>query len=240
MPQAGCRQIAVVFNRLFAVTRQMTVSKSYVSYVLRRERYAVAEERKRIRCRKPFNPARNTVWAIDLTGKQDSFGQVHFILGIIDHGTRRLLNLNIPVNKCAWTLLGHLFLAIGKYGKPRSLRSDNERIFTGRVFSWGLRLAGIRQQLTELGCPWQNGRIERLFGSLKEKLKQWTVANKTELDNALDAFAFWHNEVRPHQNLDGRTPVEAWEGTDPYRDAPKRAVWFTAWNGLLTGFYMRR
>ena len=150
---------------------------------------------------------------------------MHSIVGIIDHGTRRLLNLNAPVNKCAWTLLGCLFLAIGKYGTPKALRSDNERIFTGKVFAWGLRVAGIRHQRTELGCPWQNGRIERLFGSLKEKLDQWSVTDRNQLNNALGRFAHWYNEVGPHQNIDGRTPMEAWTGIDPYRDAPKQAAW---------------
>ena len=240
MPDAGCRRVADVFNRNFAATRRMTVSKSYVACVLVRERYAIEMERQRMRRKKPFNPARNAVWAIDLTGKQDTLGQIHPILGIIDHGTRRLLTLDSPVNKCAWTLLGHLFLAIGKYGKPRALRSDNERIFTGKAFRLGLRLTDIRHQRIELGCPWQNGRIERLFGTLKEKLDQWYVADKDQLSNALNIFAHWYNRVRPHQNINGRTPMEAWAGIDPYHGAPRQALWFEAWEGLLTGFYLRR
>ena len=189
MPDAGCRRIAHLFNRIFATKWRITVSKSYVAYILRRERYAIAEARKQIRQKKPYNTAQNQIWAIDLTGKQDSARQTHSILGIIDHGTRRLLTLNTPANKRAWTLLGHLFLAIGQYGKPKILRSDNERIFTGSVFRLGLRLAGIRHQRTELGCPWQNGRIERVFGTLKEKLDQWEIANAIELGNALNGNA---------------------------------------------------
>jgi transposase InsO family protein len=240
MPDAGCRRLADVFNRRFAKARKMTVSKSYVAYTLMRERYAIEMERKRMRRKKPFNLTKNTVWAIDLTGKQDARGQIHSILGIIDHGTRRLLTLNAPVNKCAWTLLGHLFLAIGKYGKPKALRSDNEHIFTGKVFRLGLRLAGIRHQRTQLGCSWENGRIERLFGTLKNKLDQWCVADKAQLSRSLNIFAYWYNAIRPHQNINGRTPMEAWVGIDPYRSAPKQALWFEAWEGLLTGFYLRR
>jgi len=240
LPDAGCRRVADVFNRCFAAKRKITVSKSYVAYVLMRERYAVEAERKRIRRKKPFDPPRNAVWAIDLTGKQDAGGQIHSILGFIDHGTRRLLSLAVPADKCAWTLLGHLFLAMGRYGKPKALRSDNEHVFTGKVFRLGLRLAGIRQQRTQLGCPWQNGRIERLFGTLKNKLDQWCVADKAQLNHALASFALWYNAIRPHQNLNGRTPMEAWAGVDPYRNAPKQALWFEAWGGLLTGFYLRR
>jgi hypothetical protein len=60
------------------------------------------------------------------------------------------------------------------------------------------------------------------------------------LNSALNIFAHWYNQIRPHQNIDGRTPMEAWTGIDPYRSAPKQALWFQAWEGLLTGFYLRR
>jgi hypothetical protein len=45
--------------------------------------------------------------------------------------------------------------------------------------------------------------------------------------------------VRPHQNLDGLTPAEAWSGVDPYATEPKAVVWFEGWGGLLKGYYLR-
>lgn len=196
----------------------------------------MACKRRELRRRKPYSQDRNTVWALDLTGKQDIHGQQHDILGLIDHGTRRLLDLKSVPNKSAWTLLGHLFLAIGRYGKPQALRTDNERAFTGRVFTQSLEWLGIRHQRSEVGCPWQNGRIERLFGTLKSKLDNWRVLDGEQLQVALKRFCFWYNAVRPHQNLNGRTPLEAWTGIDPYQRIAKRVEWFEAWDGLLTGF----
>ena len=175
MPKAGCRLIADCFNRRFAAKRQVSVSKSYVAYTLRQHQYAIAEARRHIRRRQaPAGPA-NRTWALDLTGKQDIQGEQYAILSLLDHGTRRLLALSAVPNKSAWTLLGYLFLAIGRFCKPQAMRSDNERVFSGRVFRAVLRLAGIRQQLSDPGCPWQNGRIERLFGTLKSKLDRWRV-----------------------------------------------------------------
>ena len=53
-------------------------------------------------------------------------------------------------------------------------------------------------------------------------------------------FRCWYNFVRPHQNLAGWTPAEAWtSGVDPYAKAPKSACWFEAWDGLLTGYHLR-
>ena len=84
-----------------------------------------------------------------------------------------------------------------------------------------------------------NGRIERFFGTLKEKLNHWEVDNQEQLNNALGQFQFWYNHVRPHQHLDGRTPAEVWQGKDIYTHRVKKEYWFEAWEGLLTGYYLR-
>lgn len=207
MPDAGCRTIALVFNRRFVrhadAKRRMTVGKSFVADTLRRNRYEIELERRRIKHRVPPAPPRNLVWAMDLTGKTDTQGKLHMIFGLLDHGSRGLLALAALPDKGSWTLLGHLFLAIGKYGKPRAVRTDNEACFTSRVFRGVLALAGIRQQRSDPGCPWQNGRIERLFGTLKQKLDQWEVAGFEALSVSLGEFRLWYNHVRPHQHLQG-------------------------------------
>jgi len=41
------------------------------------------------------------------------------------------------------------------------------------------------------------------------------------------------NHIRPHQNLNGLTPAEAWVGVDPYATGIKDEYWFEAWDGLL-------
>ncbi|MEN3931799.1 integrase core domain-containing protein [Microvirga sp. W0021] len=139
-----------------------------------------------------------------------------------------------------WTLLGHLFLTIGKYGKPKAVRTDNGSVFTSKLFQLVMSLSGIRHQRTEIGCPWQNGRIERLFGTLKQKLNLIDVATPEALNMALRQFQFWYNTIRPHQNLDGLTPHEAWHGINIYNQRSQPIIWFSAWEGLLTGFVHRR
>jgi transposase InsO family protein len=151
-----------------------------------------------------------------------------------------LLSLAALPDKASWTVLGHLFLAIGKYGKPGAIRTDNEACFTSRVFRAVLTFSGIRHQRSDPHCPWQNGRIERLFGTLKQKLDQWCVADRAQLAQDLNTFRLWYNWVRPHQHLDGRTPAEAWAGIDPFANRLKGEYWFEAWEGLLQGYYLRR
>ncbi|MEK6581435.1 MAG: integrase core domain-containing protein, partial [Nitrospirota bacterium] len=142
-------------------------------------------------------------------------------------------------DKASITILRCLLDAVESYGKPRFLRTDNESVFTSWLFRLGLWLMGIRHQLIEKSCPWQNGKIERFFGTLKEKLNQWQVNNQEQLNGALVQFRFWYNHVRPHQNLDGRTSAEVWRGIDVYKKEPKQEYWFEAWDGLLTGIYLK-
>ena len=175
---------------------------------------------------------------MDGTGKTDEDGTLHFLLGIVDHGTRRCLSLQALQHKASITILRTLLDAIEHYGMPRAIRTNNEAIFHSRLFCFALAWLGIRHQTTELHCPWQNGRIERFFGTLKAKLDRWAVAGQTSLNATLVVFRLWYNHVRPHQHLQGRTPVEAWNRCD-IRRRSRRRVWFEAWDGLLQGEYLQ-
>ena len=239
MPQAGCRSIADICNRRFAASRKVTVGKTYVHQVLQRHDYEIQILRRNLKHAQPKNVPHNLIWGIDLTGKADVLGCLHFMLGIIDHGSRVLLHLQVRRDKTSRTLIACISGVIRTHGKPKIIRTDNEAIFTSRAFRLGLKRLGIRHQRTDPGCPWQNGRIERLFGTLKQKLDQWQVAGIAQLNRDLDVFRYWYNHIRPHQNLGGRTPAEVWCGINPFVKSPKHTRWFEAWNGLLVGYCLR-
>ena len=98
-----------------------------------------------------------------------------------------------------------------------------------------LKLAGIKQQFSEVACPWQNGRVERLIGTLKERINKLTVYNRKQLNLRLPDFIHWYNVVRPHSHLDGRTPMEVWHGVNVFTQGYKRCHHYEKWGGLLTG-----
>jgi putative transposase len=215
MPGTGCRGLADIFNRLFFSKRRMTVGKTFVSELLRKHRYEIEVARRQIKNRRPRPVPKNQVWAIDLTGKGTLDGRTRLVLGILEHSSRAALCLEAPPTKSSWTLISKLVEAIRRYGKPRAVRTDNEAVFTSRTFHLALALLGIRHQRIDPGCPWQNGR-------------------------ALREFRFFYNHVRPHQNLAGLTPAEAWAGDAPFAPLSVREYWFEAWEGLLSGYYLRR
>lgn len=240
MPRAGCRALADCFNRRFAIRRGMTVGKTFVADLVRTHRHDIAMLRRDIKNARPKPAPRNLVWGMDLTGKATLDGRTRLVLGILDHGSRAALELQALESKSSWQLVRKLIAAIERHGKPRAVRTDNESIFTSRVFCSALFLLGIRHQKIDPHCPWQNGRIERFFGTLKAQLDQLAVDSISALAQALCEFRFYYNHVRPHQNLAGATPAEAWAGVDPYASRVKREYWFEAWDGLLRGYYLRR
>jgi transposase InsO family protein len=240
MPDAGCRRISDTFNRMHAARHSGTVSKSWVASTVRARRLEIEELRGHWKRRIPAPVPVNQVWGLDLTGKMDTLGKTHPILGIVDHGSRLAVSLGVLSDKATISILRALLDAIERHGKPRSIRTDNEVVFTSRLFAFALAMLGIRHHRTEPHCPWQNGRVERFFGTLKQKLDGWAVNELGQLQLALGDFRAWYNHVRPHQHLRGLTPAEAWEGIDPYAKAPRAVEFFSAWDGMLTGFYMRR
>lgn len=239
LPDFGCRKLAYMFNRIFSA-RGMTVSKTFVSDLLREHHYEIAKLRRTWKHRIPAPLPCNQIWGLDATGKTDVHGKLHPILGIIDHGTRFAVALHPLRDLTTITLLRALLTAIERFGKPRFLRTDNASQFHSPLFRFVLAVLNIKQRFSLPGCPWMNGRAEKLFGTLKERLNQLVVADFLSLQSALTEFSFWYNCLRPHNHLSGRTPFEAWHKIDPYHLPPKEIRYVTAWDGLLTGYYLRR
>jgi hypothetical protein len=90
------------------------------------------------------------------------------------------------------------------------------------------------------GKPWQNGRIERLFGTLKAVLAGYAIADWPHLIDSMASFQNWYNLTRAHQHLHGRTPQEAWDGVDPMHTRPTRASVMRTWGGHLRGVVLLR
>lgn len=240
MPNAGCRVVARTFNRLHP---NLSVGKTFVANFTASHQHEIAQLRRQIRSAQPRAVHVNHTWAMDMTFFTDDQQTTHAAIGIIDHGSRLALRLQVLTRRCSWSMLGHLCLAIAQHGKPRKLRTDNEAIFNCRVFNAFLQLAGIGHQTIQKHAPWQNGRIERLFGTLKPLLRQLLIPNGSALQAAFDEFRLFYNHIRPHQNLQGLTPAEHFAGLRPadLRQMPiRQATSVQALAGLMRGYWIRR
>lgn len=231
-PQASCRTLAEVFNRQFG--GRESVGKTFVATVLRHSHLEIVRLRRELKHRIPRPMPINRTWGLDLTGKSDLTGRQRMMLGLLDHGSRACLRLSALSDKRSGTVLRELIAAFRKFGLPQRLRVDNEACFNSVPMKAALAFLGIQLQTTALHCPWQNGRIERFFGTLKQQLDRIAVIDGDDLRCKLLEFRCWYNHVRPHQHLLGHTPAEVWDGRDKSVKPPRR---FEAWDGALTGWF---
>ncbi len=229
-PLLSSRKLSDTFNRQFA--DRDSVCHSTVNKYLRIYQADVRLKRQQLKRRKPVIGPPNNTWGVDLTGKQVT-GETRWILGVIDHGTRACVVLQSLSDKRCISIIHALTKAMQRFGIPKTIRTDNEATFSARLFEAFLSLLGIKHQQIDLACPWQNGRVERFFGTLKEKLYQPEVFNDNGLTQLIGKFRFWYNHVRTHQSLQGYTPAEVWGKRHPNQ----RAFYYSAWDGLLTGYY---
>jgi transposase InsO family protein len=234
LPHDGCRKIAKAFNRQYAHTG-ISVSKSYVYNVLKENGYKIVQMRKEMRTKSPYKKEKNKLWHIDLTtiDKQQIFG-------VVDSGTRALVTLKHLKTKSTINILITLLEAIRDYGKPQSIRSDNEIVFTSKLMKFSFWLLGIKRQTTQIASPWQNGKIERLFGTMKQAFKDFSFPTTRSLESGLKEFRFFYNHVRLHQNLNYNTPANAWEGKPiATSKTHKEIVYFQGLSNNVAGYYYR-
>lgn len=237
MPHDGCRKIAATFNRVHG-HRGETVGKSYVAGIAKRRALAILGLRRKLKNRVTHPGPRNLTWAADLTFMPDRREPV---MGIIDHGTRALIALREMRVRTIIATLRVILDAVERFGTPRFIRTDNEPIFASPWFTLGLAMVGIRHERIDRFCPWQNGRIERVFGTLKARLLPWwDVAGAPDsVQPDLDTVRLWYNHVRPHQGLDGQAPAEVWDQqvrVDRGASRTRGLRFFSAWEGLLSGY----
>ncbi|AWB66269.1 integrase [Saccharobesus litoralis] len=233
LPNVGCGTIALTFNRLYQ-HQGHTVSKTFVYEKLKANQYAVAVKRRNIKHRKPKPVAVNQTWGMDLTFVTLNKKQ-HLVLGIIDHGSRALLKLQNINNKSALTLLRTLVQIFKQFGVPKAIRTDNEACFTAKFLKKAYWLLGIKPQTTNIASPWQNGRIERCFGSFKQLWRQVDFTPCCNLQTELLRYQIWYNHIRPHSQLNGQTPMETF--TNKPHNHKNQPVWVSDWDGVLSGFY---
>lgn len=179
--------------------------------------------------RKPF-PAKNSsltsidqlndVWSVDFKGwfiTKD--GCKCDPLTLTDNFSRYLLRcVKLPKNDvgCVWALFDAAFR---EYGLPYYVRHDNGPPFAtssvGRLSSLSIRLikAGVIPEWIEPGNPQQNGRHERMHGTLQQE----GVFPELTLEEQMmkfKEFQEYYNFERPHESIGNQTPGSIYRPSD--------------------------
>jgi transposase InsO family protein len=201
---------------------------------MKNQQYQIKVLRRDIKHKPPRATPINQTWGMDLTTVTLN-KQQKLVLGIVDHGSRLSIALQELKSKHSDVLLLEICRSIRQFGFPKFIRTDNEKCFTSYMFKLALKLLGIKHQTSDIASPWQNGRIERFFGTFKEKFRQLDFS-VCDLQTELDIYQAWYNQIRTHQNLAGLTPAEVWKGKR--NKNAEKAQWVSAWHGVLCGYYV--
>jgi hypothetical protein len=146
----------------------------------------------------------------------DDGSEAKIITGIDDH-SRFCVSAHVVARATARPTCDALGLAMGRYGVPEQVLTDNGKVFTGRfgtgagevLFDRICRENGIRHLLTAPRSPTTTGKVERFHKTLRrEFLTGKRFASLEEAQEELDAWVWTYNHERPHQSLGMTVPWE--------------------------------
>jgi transposase InsO family protein len=194
-------------------------SVSTIWRILKREGLITAQPQKRPRSSLIRFEADlpNETWQTDITHWRLAGGEHVEILNFIDDHSRLLLASEAYPTTKAQDVVDSFHKAAELHGLPASLLSDNGAVFTasprrGKVLLQSeLERLGIASKNSRPYHPQTCGKVERLHQTLKRYLdKQPPAKTLSELQNQLDTYVHYYNDIRPHRALNGRTPLQAY------------------------------
>jgi transposase InsO family protein len=214
-PRWGPRKLRVILKR--QQPRLALPAASTIGDILKR--HGLVPRRRRIRRSSPYGDrlrqydAPNAVWCADFKGAFPVGGERCQPLTISDGFSRYLLRcqaLRHSLHRCAQRVFESAFC---EYGLPRAIRTDNGPPFStlapgglSRLAVWWIRL-GIRPERIRPGRPDQNGRHERMHGTLKAETARPPRSSFTAQQRAFDRFQAEYNDERPHEALGQQVPA---------------------------------
>ena len=145
----------------------------------------------------------NQVWAIDITYIPMARGFV-YLAAVVDWFSRRVLAWRVSISMDVGFCIEAVEEALGKYGAPEILNSDQGSQFTSMAFTGLLRDNGIAISMDGRGS-W------RLWRSIKyEEVYLRAYDTLSDARTSIGKYLAFYNGRRPHSSLDRMTPDEAY------------------------------
>ncbi len=152
----------------------------------------------------------NQVWSVDFVEDQTMDGGKLKILTVLDDFSREALAVEVERRMDNTGVRKTLKRLIAQRGAPEFIRSDNGSEFIAEALRKGLEELGVETAQIAPGCPWQNGRNERLNGILRwELLDRQVFGSLLEARVMHDRWRQRYNELRPHSAIGWMTPSQA-------------------------------
>ena len=173
-------------NRIHAVLKSMGLA---------RDEPRKQQRRKWVRYERRYS---NSMWHTDWT-LIDGRG---WLIAYLDDASRYVVGWGLFPEATSERAVEVLKEAIKRHGKPASILTDRGAQFYANeseekergatLFERYLVESEVRHVLARVSHPQTNGKVERFFRTVKEKLDEF---------GSLDELMGWYNEVRPHMSL---------------------------------------
>jgi transposase InsO family protein len=233
-PRWGARRISYELGRRGVVPApaRATVHRALV----RNHLVQPQEQRHRRKYRRWQRQAPMELWQLDLVdGVVLVDGRTCKLLTGLDDHSRYCVIARVLPQPTGRAVCEAFAQAMGRYGIPAEVLSDNGKQFTGRftkprpaevLFERLCRLNGITQRLTRRRSPTTTGKVERFHQTLQRELLDHLgpFADVAAAQAAIDAWVDAYNHQRPHQALGMATPVSRFAPATPALPAEQPVV----------------
>jgi putative transposase len=127
--------------------------------------------------------------------------RILYIFVVIEHGSRRLLHVNVTAHPTAQWTLQQLREAIPTDHPYRFLLHDRDAIFS-QALDQHVRHLGLRVLKTPPRVPQANAICERVLGTLRRECLDFVIPlNQRHLYRILKEWVAYYNASRPHMSL---------------------------------------
>jgi transposase InsO family protein len=227
---AGAATIAYHLSR----RHQGVPSVSTIWRVLRRRGFVTPQPHKRPRSSWVRFEASlpNECWQSDVTHWRLADGSEVDIVNFLDDHSRLAVASRVLATATAPKVLGIFQEAGVRWGFPAALLTDNGCVYTTwhrggpNVMQTELLALGIEFRHSRPYHPQTCGKVERFHQTLKRWLaRQRPARTIAELQEQIDRFVAYYNDVRPHRAVGRRPPRAAYDARDKARPSgPKIRV----------------
>lgn len=152
------------------------------------------------------NHAREMV-AIDFFGVPTATMKSLSAFVVLSLDRRKILGFGVTDSPTGAWAAKCLLEALKFENAPTIVLRDRDQKFGDR-FDDAMKDAGLRQVLSAHRCPWQNGHVERVIGTLRrECLDHVIIFNARHLETVLGEYVAYYNGSRTHLGIEKDCPV---------------------------------
>jgi transposase InsO family protein len=159
----------------------------------------------------------NALWQIDIFTFQLKRMYPVYLVGIIDDHSRYIVGHGLFRQQSADAVLEVVKGAIGEWGAPREILSDNGRQFAAwrgeTRFQKVLKRQGIGHVRSAPRHPMTLGKIERFWKTIWEEfIAEALFVSFADASQRIAHWIAYYNHQRPHQGIGGGCPADRFYG----------------------------